>query len=78
MSAIFFSWFKNLNILVYFILPFVTRVLQHPEIKVHLEERAGSKYYYPNLWTFSRAEKEADTSFSNINKQFLYIMSASG
>ncbi|WAR25356.1 CNBD2-like protein [Mya arenaria] len=58
------------------------KAFTHPDIKVHLEEeRKGGKYYYPNLWTFSRADKEEhehDTAFSNINKQFLYIMSSTG
>ncbi|XP_052260754.1 uncharacterized protein LOC127864903 [Dreissena polymorpha] len=58
----------------------------HPVIKVHFEESQDrdrkQKYYYPNLWTFTRADKEEEegrnATFSNINKKFLYTISKSG
>ncbi|KAL4227118.1 hypothetical protein ACF0H5_015091 [Mactra antiquata] len=54
---------------------------QHPDIKVHLEESdaKGKKYYYPNLWTYKASgeeEKLNNNTFSNINKQYLYTLSA--
>lgn len=59
---------------------------QHPDIKVQFEDggqqKKGKKYCYPSLWTYKKGVEEEDKdqqqSFSNINKQYLYLMSSSG